>query len=382
MPARASKPLTIGQTFESWKELQDSITDHGIQAECTTSTYKKDATRQIVKCRRADVGPAYCKWYLRALKGARSETITVKALTLLHTCEGADHYKRRMHSRSSRLADQIFDIVQTNRCTKPKFLRDTLKATVHPDVQYYSAHAAFKTAIYRLDGKEKDTFYLIPPHCHHILQRDPGAVARWAAPDGNFSNLFVCPSSSRDAFQHCRPLVALDAAHTLSTYPMTLYLATALDANQTIIILAYGLAPSKNPEEWDRFLKLLREAIPKLEQANMVFVSDREKGLLDGIDDIFPRGHHCYCIWHMGQNIKKKFGEDVRKKFDGLVYAGSIEQYNRRFERLKDEDPEAAHYIKHTAHPRHYSRAFCPTRRCLPFLPTASYIFGLNMLEK
>jgi hypothetical protein len=200
-----------------------------------------------------------------------------------------------MHTNASRLATKITEIIMRNRQTRPSSIRDTVQALVHPDIQYHTAWQAKKIATERMDGSEKESFNLIPAHCRHILERDHATMARYNAPNEKFDSLFVCSEAAKEAYKHCRPLVAFDGTHTRSAYPQILLIATVLDANNTIMMLAYCMVPTENLEEWRKFMRLLREAIPQLENPRTVFVSDREKGLIDGVDEYFPLAYHAFC---------------------------------------------------------------------------------------
>lgn len=101
-----------------------------------------------------------------------------------------------MHTNSHNLAQKIIDIIMRNRQTRASSLEDTAQALIHPDIQYHTAYAAKKRALERLDGKEKDSFFLIPGHCQHIMQRDLTATAKYYAPNGRFEMLFVSPRAA------------------------------------------------------------------------------------------------------------------------------------------------------------------------------------------
>lgn len=299
--------LQIGQEFQTWDDLKDAIIECGVRTERVIISVKKDSKRHLVECKMNHTSVELerrCNMRLRAWLSKKTGIITITKSHLIHTCEAADHWKRRMHTKSNWLAGKIQEILVRNRTTRPSSLRDTCQALLHPDISYGNAYAAKVKALERLDGKEKESFYRIPDLCRHILERDPTATAKFSAPDGKFESLFILPGANKQAFKHCRPFVALDGTHTRSAYPQILLIAVGVDANDTVLHLAFCMVPTENPTEWRRFLRLLSEAMPELCVPGMVFVSDREKGLLDCVPELFPSGFHCFCAWHIGDNCR------------------------------------------------------------------------------
>jgi transposase-like protein len=63
-----------------------------------------------------------------------------------------------------------------------------------------------------------------------------------------------------------------------------------------------------------------RAAFPELSSLGvwrecLVFVSDREKGITEGIQNVFPWAAHAYCYQHICDNIRVKYGVKCRKLF-------------------------------------------------------------------
>lgn len=57
---------------------------------------------------------------------------------------------------------------------------------------------------------------------------------------------------------------SLFAAHSLEgRYPMSLLMASAFDAKNKMILLAFALVPAESKEWWTRFLRFVSNAFPK-----------------------------------------------------------------------------------------------------------------------
>ncbi|KAL3693716.1 hypothetical protein R1sor_007367 [Riccia sorocarpa] len=107
-------------------------------------------------------------------------------------------------------------------------------------------------------------------------------------------------------------MIAMDACHTKNKkYPTLLFLATAVDGNNNILVLAYGIAPVEDRETWSWFVGNLKHAIHGLATPNVLIVSDRQKGLVDAVADELPNNEHVHCTFHLRMNLKRHFGAQV-----------------------------------------------------------------------
>ena len=78
--------------------------------------------------------------------------------------------------------------------------------------------------------------------------------------------------------------------------------------------LTFAIVSIENDDNWLWFLRLLREVIEAnapvfLTSGNqddsLVFLSDRQKGLLEGVERVFPNSPHRFCMKHLEENFHK-----------------------------------------------------------------------------
>ncbi|KAL3679641.1 hypothetical protein R1sor_022597 [Riccia sorocarpa] len=145
-------------------------------------------------------------------------------------------------------------------------------------------------------------------------------------------------------------MVALDACHTKNKkYPTLLFLATIVDGNNQILVLAYGIAPVENNDTWCWFISNLKHCIHGLASPNVVIVSDRQKGLIDAVAEELPTNEHIHCTFHLQMNLRRHFGAQVSKYFQRLIYATTREKYEEALTILEEQytnGKEAAEYIR------------------------------------
>src|SRR5579859_1856027 len=88
--------------------------------------------------------------------------------------------------------------------------------------------------------------------------------------------------------------------------------ATAIDANGSLFPLTHAVVDAENDDNWLWFLRLLlpivqSHALQNLINKALVFLSDRQKGLLEAVERVFPGCPHGYCLKHLEANFHKKF---------------------------------------------------------------------------
>ena len=77
----------------------------------------------------------------------------------------------------------------------------------------------------------------------------------------------------------CRLFVRLDECHLKGRFGGKLLSTTAKDGNYNIFPVAMAVVEQKNKDSWIWFLELFANDISKLEDLNLVFISDRQKVL-------------------------------------------------------------------------------------------------------
>ena len=88
--------------------------------------------------------------------------------------------------------------------------------------------------------------------------------------------------------------------------------ATAIDANGCLFPLAHAVVNAENDDNWLWFLQLLltvvqSHALQSLVDKALVFLSNRQKGLLEAVECVFPGCPHGYCLKHLEANFHKEF---------------------------------------------------------------------------
>ena len=103
--------------------------------------------------------------------------------------------------------------------------------------------------------------------------------------------------------------------------------------------LAMGIVSHENESNWSWFLSHLKGMLN--EDRSLVFMSDRQWGLVLGVPKIFPSSYHSYCLLHMEQNIGTvvkagKGDSSIVELFKLCARASNVYDFERYLSKFKD----------------------------------------------
>ena len=133
--------------------------------------------------------------------------------------------------------------------------------------------------------------------------------------------------------------------------------ATAVDANGCLFPLAHAVVDAENDDNWLWFLQLLftvvqSHALQSLIDKSLVFLSDRQKGLLNAVDTISPSCPHGYCLKYLEANFHKQFKEKKLLPFLWKAASATTQPaFDNALEDMTKIDPKAIPWLlEHTKH--------------------------------
>ena len=104
-------------------------------------------------------------------------------------------------------------------------------------------------------------------------------------------------------------MIIIDGAHLKGAYLGTNMIAVAMDDNNGILPLAYGVGAGETAEHWRWFLGNLRDSMETNGGVrDLTFISDRAASIAAGISSVFPNVFHAICCRHLLMNLKTQFG--------------------------------------------------------------------------
>ncbi|GJR14024.1 transposase, MuDR, MULE transposase domain protein [Tanacetum coccineum] len=178
--------------------------------------------------------------------------------------------------------------------------------------------------------------------------------------NGVFEMLFIAIGASiRTFLNYLRPMLMIDVAHLKGLYKGTNLVAVAMDGNNQIVPIAFGICKGETGPCWSWWMSVLKECIG--DNPNLLFISDRHAAIALAVEKEFPLAFHAVCCRHLMMNLGLK-----NKKRKGLFWkickAYTREDYATNMNTLQIVQPDA-HEKLCRAGPQRWSRAHCPLVR-------------------
>ncbi|XP_020104657.1 uncharacterized protein LOC109721429 [Ananas comosus] len=205
-------------------------------------------------------------------------------------------------------------------------------------------------ALSKIHGHWEYSYQRIFDFKEEIVRRNPGShvEVKLEVINGeyHFQRVFLAFGPCIQGFLNgCRPYIALDGCHLKGKHRGVLVSATSIDGNSSIFPVAFGVVESENSNSWEWFLHGLKTAIGDFE--GLVFSSDRQKGLDEAVQVVYPRVEHRECMRHLYANFKKKFrGDCYRDSLWAAARAYTPNVYETSIAKVYEANPMAFEYLR------------------------------------
>ncbi|KAK8631685.1 hypothetical protein V6N13_028467 [Hibiscus sabdariffa] len=178
---------------------------------------------------------------------------------------------------------------------------------------------AKKIALEMIHGNEDEQYGRIYDYIAELRGRNPGTTIICKLDNRVFERIYICLQACKDGFKAgCRPIISIDGCFLKGHFQGYLLAAVGIDANDCIYPLAYVVVESENTSSWCWFLQNLEEDLELTNSHHYTFMSDKQKGLMDGISELFPNDEHRTCVRHLYLNFKNRSGFQGKTLKDAL----------------------------------------------------------------
>nr|GFA31078.1 transposase, MuDR, MULE transposase domain protein [Tanacetum cinerariifolium] len=134
---------------------------------------------------------------------------------------------------------------------------------------------------------------MLPYYCYNLEKKNEGTVTRIKTDDnGVFKMLFIAIGASiRTFLNYLRPVLMIDVAHLKGLYKGTNLVAMAMDGNNQIVPIAFGICKGETGPCWSWWISVLKECIG--DNPNVLFISDRYTAIALVVEKEFPLAFHA-----------------------------------------------------------------------------------------
>ncbi|KAK8713004.1 hypothetical protein V6N13_148232 [Hibiscus sabdariffa] len=102
-------------------------------------------------------------------------------------------------------------------------------------------------------------------------------------------------------------------------------------ADDRLYPLAFAIMDSECESAWTWSLYLLKNDLELKNSQHILFMTDRQKGLLESVMELFPYSEHITCVRHFYNNFKL-FGDHQSKALKDQLWKAARKTYVREFE--------------------------------------------------
>lgn len=147
-----------------------------------------------------------------------------------------------------------------SRTTRPKDIQLAIEHYHGQKIGYQAANNTLKTLRDRGIEQEREQFRQLTAYLELLHKADPVGCFEICINQVNsrFQRLFICPSASTEVYYSTPRFLACDGTFTKNSFRQTLLLATTIDGNNEIVVLAWALVESENGDSWAWFFEKLK----------------------------------------------------------------------------------------------------------------------------
>ncbi|XP_013679158.1 protein FAR1-RELATED SEQUENCE 4-like [Brassica napus] len=229
----------------------------------------------------------------------------------------------------------------------PNTLIDLVHRRVDVQVSYPTAWRGRRQAANEVRGTPEESFSLLHSYMYMLEKTNPDTVTRVVVDEANkFKYLFFALGASIEEFSAMRKVLIVDATHLKNIYGGVLLVAAAQDPDHHTYPIAFGVADGEKNDSWMWFMEQLKSVIGDVPR--LVFLSDRNKSLINAVGVVFPQAAHGYCIWHLSQIVKGHVRNDrdtCAFKFMECAHAYTVAEFLNLYDAFRRRYPSAAEYL-------------------------------------
>ncbi|XP_019224697.1 PREDICTED: uncharacterized protein LOC109206332 [Nicotiana attenuata] len=338
------KEVMAGQVYKDKATLKEVMENYAIAQRFQFWVDRSNAVSYALLCISED-----CEWRFKASSINKSELFKVREFNDNHTCPLKDKvYEQRQASSS--LIGGIIRPKLTNHKRKytPRDIIDDVKSDLGVDVSYMLAWRDKEKAINFLRGEPADSYKKLPGYLYTMDMTYPGSHIRMVkSPKNEFMYVYISLYAFIRGFDYCRPIVVVDGSHLKSYYTGTFVSASTLDGAGHMFPLAYGVIDSENDAAWTWFFEQFKIAYGVRE--NMCIVSDRNESIIKSVSRVNPDVPHFACIWHLWNNVYKKFKKSHAKLSEiyfSMAKAYTEAEFDSLMEKVEKVDIRVKEYLE------------------------------------
>ncbi|XP_022857525.1 uncharacterized protein LOC111378538 [Olea europaea var. sylvestris] len=303
--------LEVGLLFASFDELKSVVRNYVVFNRVEPIFKRNDKDRVHCFCKDG------CPWKLWVSKLQDRDTVQIKTCDPKYIC-----FKVRANKYANYkwLAEYYLEDFKVNPKWKTKHFRTIVRKDFGSHITKVVAWNSRKYAKVLVERSDEKQFALLWRYGAELRKTNPGSIVIISQVDNVLRG----------------------------KYGGQLLAAIGVDANDSIYLIAYAIVEKENTSSWRWFLMLLAEDLSIENWVSVTFMSDREKGLVKVVVDLFPVAEHRFCIRHMYQNFfRREFtGKYLKDCLWGPTKSSHLASFKHWMSKIETASPTAYRLLK------------------------------------
>jgi transposase-like protein len=110
-------------------------------------------------------------------------------------------------------------------------------------------------------------------------------------------------------------VICLDGCHIKTKFGGQLLTAVGVDPNDCIFPIAFAVVEVESKITWKCFLETLKQDLNIQNTYPWTVMTNKQKGLIPAVQEVFPDLEHRFCVRHLYQNFSGIFkGENIKNQ--------------------------------------------------------------------
>ncbi|XP_023755303.2 protein FAR1-RELATED SEQUENCE 5-like [Lactuca sativa] len=257
-------------------------------------------------------------------------------------------------------------MVESNPTVPLRSIQEQVQKRLQVGVSIHKVQRAKATSTKKVSGDYTKQYEVLRDYLMELQATNVGTTVKLEVVNESnstretrqFKRVYICLGALKKGFKAgLRDIMGLDSAFMKGPFPGQVLTAVGLDSNNGIYPLAYAIVETENMSSWKWFLECLGDDLELYSNSNFTFMSDRQKGLLPAIAQLYPQAEHRFCLRHIYENMRKKWKtKEYKDHLWQCAIATTIPEFEHYMNELNKFDKDAFEWLKKIP-PHHWARS-------------------------
>ncbi|KAH9770952.1 SWIM-type domain-containing protein [Citrus sinensis] len=333
------------------QEFKNVLKDYAIQESRVLKRKKNDKCRVTAVCAGKDKEGNECPWRIHASLLVDKVTFQIKTLKCgEHKCK---ELFKNPEVTSRWIAQKLYGFISFNPNIGCESMSDELRKRFSCSTTKKRLYMAKKRVLKIADSDYTKSYAKLHDYANVLLIKNKRAMVKiqyeTQGIETYFKRIFISFDSIQNGFiRGCRRFIGVDGCHLKTSFSGILLTVVTLDADNGIFPLAVCICEVECKDSWKWFLELLKEHLGIVNEMALTIMSDRQKGLIQAIDEVLPGCTIRHCARHIYANFRKEHSaEELRGMFWKAVRATNKVEFEKEMKKIKEFKKEAYEWFMH-----------------------------------